>query len=147
MKTKGFTIIELMIAVAIIGILAAIAIPSYQIYITRSKTTEAIEMLAPYQTGIYECAQNNGGETLNGCNAGTSGIPALQTGKYGNISQVTDGVIQFEFTSAAGEQLSGGYVKFLPSINSTKNVIWRCVIDGVKVTTNIPPSSFACADH
>lgn len=147
MKTTGFTIIELMIAVAIIGVLAAIAIPAYSLYITRSKTAEAIGMLAPYQTGIFECVQNHGGESIIGCDANTPGIPALQNGAYGNVTSVTNGQITFQFTSSAGNELSGGTIRFTPTVNPSGNIIWNCYVDGIIVTTNKVSPSSGCATN
>ncbi|MHA3048547.1 pilin [Acinetobacter sp. ANC 4639] len=96
---KGFTLIELMIVVAIIGILAAIAIPAYQNYIARSQVSEAFTLMDGAKTAINDNLQKNS------CTA-TSGTDDTLHGKYGNLV-ISGNPTQSATASAADTDLTG----------------------------------------
>ncbi len=86
---KGFTLIELMIVVAIIGILAAVAIPSYQNYTRKAKFTEIVQGASAIKLAVETCYQDQG--TLANCGPGSNGVPPLTTAPGADATSVAAG--------------------------------------------------------
>ncbi len=123
---KGFTLIELMIVVAIVGILAAVAIPAYQDYTVRARVTEGLSLASSAKFAVEEAYQS------------TNNFPATQTASgYIGLTNPTDnvesvaiadntGVITITYTDAA----KGVILTLTPTADATSNILtWRCTVN------------------
>jgi len=125
-NVKGFTLIELMIVVAIIGILAAIAIPAYQNYTIRAQVSEAASLGAGLQTAEEEYYANNG--AFAGTNAAM--VPGdLATNHQGNYVasiDATGGELTVTFATTANAIIAGKTLVFVPLVDGGGNISWAC---------------------
>jgi type IV pilus assembly protein PilA len=119
---QGFTLIELMIVVAIIGILAAIAIPAYQNYTIRAQVTEGLTLADGWKTAIAEYYANNGTWPSQGNLTGTSN----SAGKYESSVTVALGAITIVYGVQANKNISGFSLSLNPLTDTNNDVLWVC---------------------
>ncbi|QXP83536.1 pilin [Methylococcus sp. ANG] len=119
---KGFTLIELMIVVAIIGVLAAVALPAYQDYTVRAKVSELLLTAAKYRTDITEKCQLAGT-----CTASGTSLTVQIGGKITGGSVSDDGIVKIKGSTATDSVGAAVSITLTPSWNSAMgSAVWSC---------------------
>ena len=137
---KGFTLIELMIVVAIIGILAAIAIPAYQDYTIRSQVTEGLNLAGAVKAAVAETYADRGAWPLDNKAAGivdNTGNGVVPSGKYVTKINVATGTINIEYGSQANQNIKTKVLSLRPRTSANDDVVWLC---GYNRGTTIVPA-------
>ena len=129
MKQKGFTLIELMIVVAIIGILAAIAIPAYQDYLVRAKVSEGLNLAAAAKTAVAEYYSSKGVMPTTNTQGGLPTAASINGNNVGSVTVGTAGTVLITYST--DPNISGSTVILSPT-TTAGGVKWNCTQGTVK---------------
>ena len=128
MKTQGFTLIELMIVVAIIAIIAAIALPAYSDFTVRSQVSECTSLAGATKANVSEWYMDRGTWPAN---QAALGVTVLPSGNYVTQLQVAGGVINCTFGNKANTAITGTILSIRPAPNLNNDVAWICAASAV----------------
>ena len=139
-KQQGFTLIELMIVVAIIGILAAIAIPAYQDYTIRAQVSEGLNLSGGAKAAVTEYFQDRGALPSDNAEAGLAASGDIQ-GKYVSSVEVDDGEIEVTYGNDAHAVITGDALQLTPDTTQAGSVQWDCASSGTAIENKHLPAA------
>ncbi|MDJ0941614.1 MAG: pilin [Woeseiaceae bacterium] len=136
-KQQGFTLIELMIVIAIVGILAAVAAPAYRDYSIRGQVSEGLSLASAAKAASTEYFQDQGAFPIDNNQAGLE-VAASITGSYVTSVTVTNDVITVLYGNRAHPLIAGETVTLTADITSAGSVQWVCASGGVIRSNHLP---------
>ena len=126
-QSRGFTLIELMIVITIVGILASLAVSAYQTYTVRAQVSEGINFASGAKVPIVDAYTNGGVAPANRVAAGMTPMPTDTRGSYVTSVEIVDGRVDISFGGPLAHQdIVGTALSLTPYETAGNTVVWRC---------------------